>query len=132
MQQRQDNPLEYFFSFDASSVQELQEGEHQTFVKEGWNLKQSGINDQMKVEVFAMGANSILMRVENIADVFDSNGEVIYQEVNVLALATQLFETANNHEAYKFGVSIEEVSLTANQSYEAMANRRLKWKTVDD
>ena len=86
----------------------------------------------MKVEVFAMGANTVLMRIENIADVFDSNGEVIFQEVNVLALATNLFETANNHETFKFGVSIEEVSLTANQSYEAMANRRLKWKTVDD
>jgi hypothetical protein len=39
MQQRQDNPLEYFFSFDASSVQDSREMEHQAFVKEGWNLK---------------------------------------------------------------------------------------------
>ena len=37
----------------------------------------------MKVELFAMGANQLLMRVENIADVFDSNGEVIYQQVNI-------------------------------------------------
>jgi len=30
----------------------------------------------MKLELFAMDKNKILMRVENLADVFDSNGAI--------------------------------------------------------
>jgi hypothetical protein len=41
----------------------------------------------MKLELFTMGRNSILMRVENIADIFNSEGEVIYQQVNIKELA---------------------------------------------
>lgn len=46
-------------------------------------MKANGINEMMKLELYAMGANNIMMRIENIADVFDSDGIVIYQEVNV-------------------------------------------------
>jgi len=72
------------------------------------------------------------MRIENIADVFDSDGEVIYQQVNVEQLAINLFEVANPNAGYQPTLNIQEMALTANQSYEEMSQRRLKWKTVDD
>ena len=72
------------------------------------------------------------MRIENIADVFDSNGQVSYQEINVRGIANQLFEIANDNKAFNVNIKIEETSLTANQSYKDMSERRLKWKTFDD
>lgn len=72
------------------------------------------------------------MRIENIADVFDSAGEVIYQKVNVEQLAIELFNIANSGSPFEVRVLIEETSLTANQSYAEMKENRLKWKTVDD
>ena len=32
----------------------------------------------MKLELFPMARNSLILRIENIADTFNSNGEVIY------------------------------------------------------
>lgn len=86
----------------------------------------------MKLELYATGKNSLLMRIENIADTFDSAGEVIYSTVNVQQIATDLFTIANDGTDHQFTTEIEETSLTANQSYETMSNGRLKWKTVDD
>lgn len=47
----------------------------------------NGMTSEMKLEMFTLGRNSILLRVENIGDIFDSNGEVIYQTVNIKELA---------------------------------------------
>jgi len=85
----------------------------------------------MKLELFTMGADNLLMRLENIADTFDSSGKLIFKEVNVSHLANELYRLANGRSpAGK--TSIEEVSLTANQSYDSMSSGRLKWKTADD
>lgn len=40
-------------------------------------MTQSGFTNEMKLELFTMGRDSLIMRVENIADVFDSNGELV-------------------------------------------------------
>lgn len=90
MQQRLDSPPEYFFSFNASlnkvgSVPEIVvSGLARAF-------KANGLTDQMKLEIFTEGPNKILMRIENIADTFDTNGEVISQTINVQGLARQLY-----------------------------------------
>ena len=36
------------------------------------------------------------MRIENIADVFDSDGEVIYQTVDVRRIVQELYAAAND------------------------------------
>ena len=95
-------------------------------------MKDNGINEMMKLELYAMGANNIMMRIENIADVFDSDGNVIYQEVNVEKLASQLYEIANNGSNHLASIEIEETSITGNQSYQEMEANRFKWKTTDD
>jgi hypothetical protein len=47
----------------------------------------NGLTSEMKLEMFTLGRNSILLRVENIGDIFDSNGEVVYQKVNIKEFA---------------------------------------------
>jgi hypothetical protein len=49
----------------------------------------------MKLEMFTLGRNEILMRVENIGDTFNSDREVIYQQVDIKKLATDLFTLVN-------------------------------------
>ncbi len=50
----------------------------------------------MKLEMFILGRNSILMRVENIGDIFNSEGEIVYQQVNIKELAQGLFTLVNS------------------------------------
>lgn len=132
VQQNMDQPPQYFFSFShtVSNIPELLP----RIVKGdlGKLLHENGMTDEMKLSLYAMGANQVLMRIENIADTFDSNGQVIFQTVNVAQIAKDLFHIANNGQFYNFKAKITETSLTANQSYEDMRNGRLKWKTVDD
>lgn len=85
----------------------------------------------MKLELFTLGRNSLLMRVENIGDVYDSNGEVIYQEVLLHSLAEGLYKLVNGDSAL-FRAKISEMSLTGNQLYESMASTKIQWATVDD
>lgn len=130
MQQRQDQPASYFFSFSVAfsssqSVPAIVQG------RIGKLLRACGFTSEMKLELFATGANSFLMRIENVADTFDSAGKVIYSHVDVMRLANELFKIANNDQVSAFP-HIEEMSLTANQRYKQMSDARLKWKTVDD
>jgi len=98
----------------------------------GQALKANGLTSEMKMELYAMGANELIMRIENIADTFDTEGGLIYETVNVQGLCESLFMIANDNAPISFVVQIEETSITANQSYQDMASRKLKWKTVDD
>lgn len=54
------------------------------------------------------------MRIENIADVFDSDGEVIYQTVDVRRIAQELYAAANGVDASSVRVELIETSMTAN------------------
>ena len=72
------------------------------------------------------------MRIENIADVFDSDGKVIYQTVDVRRIAQELYASANGVDASSVCVELIETSMTANQTYKDMQQKRLNWRTVDD
>ena len=41
-------------------------------------LKECGFTAEMKLEMFTLGRNKIMLRVENIADTIDSDGKVVY------------------------------------------------------
>lgn len=55
---------------------------------------------EMKLELFTLGRNSLLMRVENIGDLFDSNYELIWQTVDIEGLAEKLFVSVNGDVAF--------------------------------
>jgi hypothetical protein len=78
LQQRQDSPMEQFFAFNAEVTAP---GSVSPLLVDGLDtlLMSCGFTSEMKLEMFTMGRNSILMRVENIGDIYDSaNSEVVY------------------------------------------------------
>ena len=85
----------------------------------------------MKMEMFILGRNSILLRVENIGDTFDSYGRVLYQTVRIRELVDQLYKVVNGDSA-SFTATIQELSLSANMPLQEMLNRKIQWQTVDD
>ena len=58
-------------------------------------MKNAGFESEMKLELFTLGMNSIMMRVENIGDIFDTNGVVTHLRVDIDLLAASLFELVN-------------------------------------
>jgi len=95
-------------------------------------LSESGFTNEMKLELFPMGRNAIMMRIENIGDVFNTRGALSYQTVDVMYLASGLFDLVNGYVIGYHQIEIEETSLTGNQPYDMMLQNKIKWMTVDD
>jgi hypothetical protein len=55
-----------------------------------------------------------MMRVENIGDIFNTNGKVTYQNVDIDYLAANLFDLVNGYPISANQIDIEETSLTGN------------------
>lgn len=72
-----------------------------------------------------------MMRVENIADIYNSNGEVEIQTVDLTKVINDLWSLANE-DACDFSFNAIETSLTGNQAYQTMSEKKIKWLTVDD
>lgn len=70
------------------------------------------------------------MRLENIGDIFDSNGQIETRTVNLREYVSQLYRTVNGD--CLFANEIEELSLTGNQPYSLMEKNKIRWRTVDD
>ena len=79
----------------------------------------AGFSNEMKLELFPLARNTIMMRVENIADIFNS-GHITYQLVDIDFLASNIFELANGYPINHDLITIEETSLTGNQPYNLM------------
>ena len=77
-------------------------------------LRSAGFTSEMKLELFTLGKNSLMMRVENIGDIFNTNGKVTYQNVDIDYLAASLFELVNGYSIGANQITIEETSLTGN------------------
>jgi len=81
----------------------------------------------MKLELFPLGRNSIMMRVENIGDIFNTQSVLNYQTVKIYDLAIGLFELVNHSTIDMALVEVQETSLTGNQSYEEMQSKKIRW-----
>ena len=103
-------------------------------VSEGLNaiLGAAGFTSEMKLELFTLGRNCLMMRVENIGDIFNTNGKVTYQNVDIDYLAANLFDLVNGYPISANQIDIEETSLTGNQPYDFMIQNKIKWVTADD
>lgn len=69
----------------------------------------------MKVEMFPMAQNIIMLRIENIADPLNLSSSIksTIKNVNLNQLAKDLFYLVNKDDI-KVNVKIEELSLTGN------------------
>lgn len=112
IQQRLDAPAQQFFSFDGSHVKSNAISE---VITKGYDeiLRSAGFTDEFKLEMFVEGRNKLMVRIENIADVYDSQ-EVKVDKVDVWQLMTDLYQMVNGEHS-EFSVELEELSLTGNQ-----------------
>ena len=92
-----DQPQQQFFAFNAQPVTMPQVMRIPRIISEGLEavLAVSGFTSEMKLELFTLGRNSIMMRVENIGDIFNTQGEVSFQTIDIIKLSTELFDLVN-------------------------------------
>lgn len=64
------DPAQYFFTFDLEKTKEAKET-----VDLSQALKDAGIADSVKMFTTPLGKNEILIRIENIADLYDKEHE---------------------------------------------------------
>ena len=121
VQLKTDNPAMMFFNFNLKQIS--------TGVKSNLSsqLKQFGIQGLVKIVMMPINKNSILVRLENIADLYDAGSATQY--VNLL-LITALFADQNKGAQCSF--EFMEMSLSANMSLDELLKRKIHWKTVDD
>ena len=129
-----DSPQQQFFAFNPDTTQAVEVMRIPRIISEGLDsvLSAAGFTSEMKLELFTLGRNSLMMRVENIGDIFNTKGKVTYQNVDIQYLAVGLFELVNGYPISASQAIIEETSLTGNQPYDVMVQNKIKWTTVDD
>lgn len=72
-----DSPVQQFYAFNVPSNEASAAMAPAATTSYAELLAQTGFTNEMKLELFTMGQNIILMRVENLADIFDSEGVVV-------------------------------------------------------
>ena len=86
---------------------------------------------ELKIHLFPQAKNEILIRLENLADLFDKTPESAPQ-FDLGSYATNLYMASSGKEGmFALGVTITERGLSNNQDYEDMLKAKPVWKTVD-
>ena len=82
----------------------------------------------LKIHLFPQDRNQILVRLENLADLFDGTPA----ETPMFDLEKYCLDlyAAQNPKQPKTGVHIRERTLTNNQDYEEMAKKKFAWATT--
>jgi hypothetical protein len=85
----------------------------------------------LKYVSIPIAKNQLMMRVENIGDVYD---KATAQTVNLKELLISMWENANakTFDASAFTFDLTEMSLTGNMPLAELQERKIKWKTADD
>lgn len=94
-------------------------------------MKDAGVVDTVKVLPIPKSKNHIHLRLQNMADLYDSNAKT-YQ-VSVSAIAAALWRQANQLKPVDFSsIKITEMSLSGNMDIKEMRARKIHWITRDD
>lgn len=96
--------------------------------KFGETLKKHGIKGTVKMLCQPIQQGKILIRLENIADLYDKGAKT--QQVDFSNLVVSLWQNSNEKD---FGrIKVEELSLTGTMPMKDMLKRKIQWKTKDD
>jgi len=82
------------------------------------------MDSTIQYRLIPVGKNLIRARFENLADKFDANWKTF--SIDIKQFALELYQDVN-HVAPQ-SVTISQMSLTANQPYKTMLDKRIKWK----
>ena len=93
--------------------------------------KKAGITDLVKLVIIPEAKNHFILRLENIADLFDKDAAT--QTVDLQGLLDAMWKNANLKAPVDYSkMDIKEMSMTANMELKEMLDRKIQWKTVDD
>lgn len=86
-QHKQNNPAQYFYSFNLTKVSKPigQTIKH--------HPREAGIDDSVVLSTYPQSKNKIILRFDNIADKYDQNSKSAF--VNVEAVANAIWNQAN-------------------------------------
>lgn len=92
----------------------------------------ASLPNTLKIVTFPLKRNNILLRLENVADNFDSNvaGSLLYFKIK--DYAANLYSSQNGNRSTLSYINVVETSLTANQPYSEMLAHKVKWYGADD
>ena len=120
-----DEPMQYFFAlhYDTSSNSVFSQNQLITDMLEDFN-------GDLKIHTIPQERNKILIRLENIADLFDGTpSETPYFDLQTYA--RELYSHSNDGQM-PHSVKIVERTLGNNQDYEDMEKSKFKWKSTDE
>jgi len=133
-----DEPFEYFFSFNysagfnsKSSLVQKANGT-QTTIDFGVNLDK---NKQITYHIIPLDKHKILARFENLGDKFDLGSQQETKYIDVYQFAEKFWEQANPGASENMTITINETSLTNNQPQKNLTekwNSGFHWIGVDD
>jgi hypothetical protein len=129
-----DDPLQYHFAFNWTQTPQVAAPEHS--ISETVFKTPNGQPAPVKVLTLPVSKNTLLLRVENLADLFDYPptatlaDTVVY--VDLQQLAKDLYFKANGAAGQLNGVNIIETQMTATESYADMNKNKFKWTGLDD
>lgn len=123
VQQVINRPVQHFFAFDVADPKPAKGQALDTQYSQ--LLEKTGLTGEIRFDMQPMGRNSILMKIANIKDTFDSNGEVQFTQVKLRELAEGLYMIANGEKPKH--IQITETSLSGNQKYTTMAEKKPQW-----
>ena len=73
------------------------------------------MDDLVNMVSFPLAKNKILVRIENLADIYDDNdSEKAVKKVQMDQLMTEMYQYSNNNYGLKPEIKIEELSLSGN------------------
>lgn len=125
-QHKINDPANYFFNFNSTfSKTQLIEDQF------ALSYLQAGVTDTVKVVHIPRGKNQVQLRLQNLADLYDSNSQT--ETVDLSIIADALWNAGNMGKPVKYqDLQISELSLTGNMELKEMQSRKIKWSTVDD
>ena len=125
VQQKISDPLQVFYAFNVTRTYYSTK-----FDTISEDLKNAGVKDLVKLISLPVSQNKLLLRLENLADVYDGQSATT---VDLNKVASALWKSANFFKPVGLGsVTFNEMNLSANRLLSEMESRRILWPTVDD
>lgn len=124
------DPAQYFFAFDLERINIQKNMKRSASMFGAW-LKKAGVNETVRMVTIPRGKNSFDIRLENLADNYDSQEKNAMRSVSLPDIVNAMWMEANGWTKYG-SYTATELSLTGNMKYAEMSKRKIFWKTRDD
>lgn len=94
-------------------------------------LMKAGVTDDVKITLVPRARNLIQVRMQNLADLYDSSAKTA--QFNIDAIGRALWSSANEMNDSKLAsIKVEELSLTGNMPLKERLAKHMHWNTVAD